>query len=200
MISIWLYHFQRPLIFKDAIIHAFISSRLVYSHALYPGISYHNMRRVQLIQNPAGRLLTHNKRSDHNVSVLATLHWLSDGFRIDFKPYTVHSLPLSVRCWFHMSLRSSSMVSSSKGSFSHWSWLNLCVPRPMTLKFPLISITANAFIQPFSVLSPKSVYARSFLPVFTLENFKLFLKLFFLSIFNFYLQLYWHLLLLLLVL
>lgn len=173
MISIWLYHFQPPLFFQDAIIHAFISSRLVYSHALYSGISYHNIRRVQLIQNPAARLLTHNKRSDHNVSVLAARHWLPDSFRIDFKPYTVHSLPLSVRCW------SSSMVSSSKGSFSHWSWLNLCVPRPMTLKFPLISITANAFIQPFSVLRPKSVYARSFLPVFTLENFKLFLKLFF---------------------
>ena len=69
----------------EKVVHAFISSRLDYCNALYSGISKGNIRRLQLIQNAAARLLTGTKRSDHISPILATLHWLPLSFRIDFK-------------------------------------------------------------------------------------------------------------------
>ena len=41
-------------------------------------------RKLQLIQNNAGRLITKNKMSDHITPVLKNLHWLSISFRIDY--------------------------------------------------------------------------------------------------------------------
>ncbi len=45
-------------------IHSFISSRLVYWNALYPGISKINLQRLQLIQNAAAMFLTRSKKRE----------------------------------------------------------------------------------------------------------------------------------------
>ena len=69
----------------EMLIHAFISSRLDYCNALYVGIDQSLVRRLQLVQNSAARLLTGTKKRDHITPVLASLHWLPVKFRIDFK-------------------------------------------------------------------------------------------------------------------
>ena len=42
----------------EAVIHAFITSRLDYCNALYFGVSQSSLARLQLVQNAAARLLT----------------------------------------------------------------------------------------------------------------------------------------------
>ena len=66
-------------------IHAFISSQLDYCNALYYGIDLAQLRRLQMVQNAAARMLTRTKKRDHITPVLASLHWLPIRFRIDFK-------------------------------------------------------------------------------------------------------------------
>ena len=69
----------------ETVIHAFITSRLDYCNALYVGLGQRQMRRLQLVQNSAARLLTGTKKRDHITPVLVSLHWLPVRFRIDFK-------------------------------------------------------------------------------------------------------------------
>ena len=66
-------------------IHAFISSRLDYCNSLYVGINQASLKRLQLVQNAAARLLTGTKKYHHITPVLASLHWLPVKFRVDFK-------------------------------------------------------------------------------------------------------------------
>ena len=66
-------------------IHAFISTRLDYCNSLYTGLDQSSLRRLQLVQNAAARLLTSTRRREHITPVLASLHWLPIKFRIDFK-------------------------------------------------------------------------------------------------------------------
>ncbi|KAL3056624.1 hypothetical protein OYC64_019162 [Pagothenia borchgrevinki] len=44
-----------------------------------------SIKRLQLVQNAAARLLTGHKKRDHITPILASLHWLPIRFRIDFK-------------------------------------------------------------------------------------------------------------------
>ena len=69
----------------EKVIHAFISSRLDYCNSLYVGLDQRSLRRLQLVQNAAARLLTGTKKREHISPVLASLHWLPVRFRIDFK-------------------------------------------------------------------------------------------------------------------
>ena len=69
----------------EKVIHAFIFSRLDYCNALYMGIDQSAIRRLQLVQNAAARLLTGKKKRDHITPILASLHWLPVRYRIDFK-------------------------------------------------------------------------------------------------------------------
>ena len=69
----------------EMLIHAFISSRLDYCNSLLIGIDQASLRRLQLVQNAAARLLTSTKKREHITPVLASLHWLPVKFRIDFK-------------------------------------------------------------------------------------------------------------------
>lgn len=66
-------------------IHAFISSRLDYCNALYVGVSQSSLRRLQLVQNAAARLLTNTRKREHITPILSSLHWLPVSFRVDFK-------------------------------------------------------------------------------------------------------------------
>lgn len=69
----------------ERVIHAFITSRLDYCNSLYVGLDKRSLRRLQLVQNAAARLLTSTKKRDHITPVLASLHWLPVCCRIDFK-------------------------------------------------------------------------------------------------------------------
>lgn len=69
----------------ERVIHAFVTSRLDYCKSLYVGLDQSSLRRLQVVQNAAARLLTGKKRHDHISSVLASLHWLPVKFRIQFK-------------------------------------------------------------------------------------------------------------------
>ena len=75
------------LSFKDLerVINAFVTSRLDYCNALYVGMDQASIKRLQLVQNAAARLLTGHKKRDHISPILASLHWLPVRFRIDFK-------------------------------------------------------------------------------------------------------------------
>ena len=66
-------------------IHSFISTRLDYCNSLYTGIDQYSLKRLQLVQNAAARMLTGTKKFDHITPVLASLHWLPVKQRIDFK-------------------------------------------------------------------------------------------------------------------
>ena len=69
----------------ERVIHLFIMSRLHYCNSLYFGVDQCLLRRLQLVQNAAARLLTGKRRYDHITPVLASLHWLPVVFRIKFK-------------------------------------------------------------------------------------------------------------------
>ncbi|XP_061477478.1 uncharacterized protein LOC133381914 [Rhineura floridana] len=78
----------RPYLSKEdlsSVVHAMVTSRLDYYNALYVGLPLKTIRKLQLVQNAAARLLTRTKRSDHITPVLARLHWLPICFRARFK-------------------------------------------------------------------------------------------------------------------
>ncbi len=70
---------------SEKLVHAFISSRLDYCNALFPGLTKQALYKLQLIQNAAARVLTKTKRCEHITPILASLHWLPVKHRIDFK-------------------------------------------------------------------------------------------------------------------
>ena len=67
------------------VIHAFVSSRLDYCNALYFGLDQRLIKRLQLVQNAAARLLTGTRRHEHITPVLASLHWLPVAQRVQYK-------------------------------------------------------------------------------------------------------------------
>ena len=64
--------------------HAF-SSRLDYCNSLLYGVSDELLRKLQVIQNAATRVVTVAKKFDHITPVLRELHWLPVRERIRFK-------------------------------------------------------------------------------------------------------------------
>ena len=56
------------------VVNALVYSRLDYCNALYSGINQSLIRRLQLVQNAAARLVTGTRRYEHITPVLAELH------------------------------------------------------------------------------------------------------------------------------
>ena len=69
----------------EKLIHAFISSRLDYCNGLLTGLSKGAVRKLQLVQNAAARVLTKTKKYEHITPILRSLHWLPVCQRIEFK-------------------------------------------------------------------------------------------------------------------
>ncbi|XP_061907768.1 uncharacterized protein LOC133652732, partial [Entelurus aequoreus] len=72
----------------EIIIHAFVTSRLDYCNVLFSGLPMSSIKRLQLVQNAAARLLTKTRKFDHITPILAHLHWLSSiaGRKPGFRP------------------------------------------------------------------------------------------------------------------
>jgi len=66
-----------------------VISRLDYANALLAGVSEAGLRRLQVAQNCAARLITGTPRSEHMTPVLGRLHWLPVHQRIVFKTLCV---------------------------------------------------------------------------------------------------------------
>ena len=69
---------------KKAVV-ALVTSRLDYANALLAGVSESGLRRLQVAQNCAARLITGTPRMAHITPVLYELHWLPVHLRIIFK-------------------------------------------------------------------------------------------------------------------
>ena len=68
-----------------ALVQAFVSCRLDYCNSLLAGVADVHIRRLQLLQIAAARLVDGARRCDHISPVLAELHWLPIRQRITFK-------------------------------------------------------------------------------------------------------------------
>ena len=67
------------------LVHALVIPRLDHCNTLYMGLPLRLMRKLQVVQNAAARLLTGVRKHQYISPVLAKLHWLPIRFRIDFK-------------------------------------------------------------------------------------------------------------------
>ena len=78
----------RPNISEDAastLVHAFITSKLDNLNSLLVGVPECTLRKLQLIQNSAARLVLRKRKRDHATPLLKQLHWLPVRSRIKFK-------------------------------------------------------------------------------------------------------------------
>ena len=67
------------------LLHAFVTSRLDYGNGLLYGIPKYMVKRLQLIQNTAARLVVQANRYSHITPILKQLHWLPIKQRIKYK-------------------------------------------------------------------------------------------------------------------
>ncbi len=69
----------------EALVHALVSSRLDYCNALLIGIPACQLKRLQLLQNKAARIISRTGKYEHITPVLQKLHWLPVRYRIEYK-------------------------------------------------------------------------------------------------------------------
>jgi len=67
------------------LVHAFISSKLDNLNSLLIGIPECVLKKLQLIQNNAARIVARKRRCEHITPVLSELHWLPVKYRLRFK-------------------------------------------------------------------------------------------------------------------
>ena len=87
------YHLRRIALIRNqltkeacaTIIHATVTSRLDFHNGLLAGVAEKTLRKLQIVQNNAARLLTRVGRRDHITPVLSNLHWLPLKQRIAYK-------------------------------------------------------------------------------------------------------------------
>ena len=67
------------------VVQALVTSRLDYCNGLLMGASAGTLRKLQLVQNRAARIITRSGRGDHISPVLVQLHWLPVEQRVIYK-------------------------------------------------------------------------------------------------------------------
>lgn len=67
------------------IIHAYVISRIDYANSLLVGVNKSYLRRLQVVQNYAARLIFKSSRRESATPLLRSLHWLPIEFRITYK-------------------------------------------------------------------------------------------------------------------
>ena len=68
-----------------ALVNSLVSSNLDYCNQLYYGLPKYQIKKLQLIQNTAARLIKKLNKHDHITSTLKSLHWLPIQSRIIYK-------------------------------------------------------------------------------------------------------------------
>ncbi|KAI2644658.1 putative RNA-directed DNA polymerase from transposon BS [Labeo rohita] len=135
----------RPFLTEQAtqlLVQALVISRLDYCNALLAGLPSCTIKRLQMIQNAAARLVFNEPKRAHVTPLFITLHWLPIAARIKFKTLMLayRTIAGSVPAYLHSllpiytpsrTLRSASerrlIVPSHRGTFQnillHRSWL-----------------------------------------------------------------------------
>jgi hypothetical protein len=78
----------RKLVYKETamtVASAMVQGRLDYCNSELYLTSAANIRKLQRIQNSLARIVTGTDRSDHITPIMARLHWLPIGSRMQFK-------------------------------------------------------------------------------------------------------------------
>ena len=112
-----------------SVVQALVISRLDYANAVLIGLPENTLRKLQLVQNSAARLVTGTRRRDHVTPVLKQLHWLPVHLRIIhkvvclvFKALTFATAPIYIKDMLELYRPARTLRSSSIG-------LQLTVPR-----------------------------------------------------------------------
>jgi hypothetical protein len=121
----------------DALVHAFISSRLDYCNSLLFGISSTLIRQLDSVLRAAARLVLRKRRFDSITSdIRDQLHWLPVQQRIEFKLCTIvfNCIHGSAPPYLSEMLKSTASVAGLRGHRSATRG-DLIIPRSKTMRF-----------------------------------------------------------------
>ena len=85
------------------IIHDLVMSRLHYGNAMHYRLPETQLRKLQMVQNSATRLITDIRRRDHVTPVLFSLHWLPIHQRIELRLLLLVYNPVHHLCPVYLS-------------------------------------------------------------------------------------------------
>ena len=71
--------YQRKLL-TEILVHAFVTSKLDHCNSLLYNVPKNVIKKLQLMQNAAARLITRSWKCDHYTPILFDLYWLRSCF------------------------------------------------------------------------------------------------------------------------